>query len=134
MTLSSLAEKLARELAADPEQIRLVSRSVAAALVVQLGGRLAMEEEAARAPEPAAPPDRLITPQEAAGRVGLSMRTLIKRRHRMPYQAWLVPSGTRLIRFSERRIAEYLASKTTVVPAPGQRARVRSPHLVAPRS
>src|SRR4029434_131283 len=75
-----------------------------------------------------APPvsDRLITPQEAAARVGVAARTLIKRRHRLPYSAWLVPSGTRLIRFSDQRITEYLASKTMLVPVPGQRARVRS--------
>jgi len=108
-----------------PEQILALPRAQAAALVVQLGARLAMEEDSAPTVEPSAPPDRLITPQEAATRVGLSVRTLIKRRHRMPYQAWLVPSGTRLIRFSERRIDEYLASKHTLVPAPGQRRTLR---------
>ena len=44
MTPSILAEQLARQLAADPEQIQLVSRSVAATLIVQLGARLAMDE------------------------------------------------------------------------------------------
>jgi len=57
-----------------------------------------------------AAPDRLLTAQEAARLLGITDQTLYKRRHQLPFRGWVVPTGTRLVRFSERAIHEYLDS------------------------
>lgn len=60
------------------------------------------------APAPAPESDRLLSPKEAAGLLGMSPLTLLRGRGRAPYRAFVVPTGTRSPRFSLHRIQQYI--------------------------
>lgn len=120
--LPSLAELLA-----DPGALLRLPKAQAAALIVQLGARLAMEEEEALVP--AAPsgetPDEPLDVKEAARRLGCS-RTALYEHMAEPFFAQLrLPTGTRRIRFSARKIAAALAAGPSIPMAAEGRARPR---------
>jgi hypothetical protein len=93
LTPSILAEQLARQLAADPEQIQLVSRSVAATLIVQLGARLAMDE----LEEGGSATPRLLTVREAAALLRIATGTLEHKGAVQPFASFRVKIGRRTL-------------------------------------
>lgn len=53
--------------------------------------------------------DEALTTEQAAVRLGVSPKTLQHRRHRAPYDALVIETGTRSVRWSAKRIAAFLA-------------------------
>ena len=109
-----------------PEQILALPRSQAAWLIVQLGARLAMEEPEVP-PTPEAP-DEPLDVKEAARRLGCSTTALYEHRHDPFFARLRLPTKTRRIRFSARKIAAALAAgpgpSSTIAPeGPRQRPR-----------
>ncbi len=102
MTSPILAEELARQLAADPAQIRLVPRSVAATLIVQLGARLAMDEPGGEAATP-----KLLTCSEAAQLLRIARGTLEDKTAVQPFASFRVKIGRRTL-YDAARIADWL--------------------------
>jgi hypothetical protein len=103
LTSPILAEQLARQLAADPAQIRLVSRSIAAALIVQLGARLAMDEPG----EGGSATPKLLTVREAAELLRIATGTLEHKGTVQPFASFRVKIGRRTL-YDAARIAEWL--------------------------
>lgn len=101
-------------------------RAQAAALIVQLGARLAMDEpEVAPAVEA---PDEPLDVKEAARRLGCSKTALYEHLHDPFFARLRLPTGTRRIRFSARKIAAALAAgpvPSSPIAAEGPRARPR---------
>ncbi len=115
MTDSLYAVPTLAEIAADPARAAglplhalagLVAQ--AAALQGQLAARLATAESPG-APESAARGDELLPAPAAAAILGVSPLTLLRKRHRAPYRGFVVPVGTRHVRFSRRLIEEFIA-------------------------
>ena len=102
MTSPILAEQLARHFATDPAQIRLVSRSVAATLIVQLGARLAMDE-----PEEEAATPKLLTAPEAAQLLRIAPGTLEHKSAVQPFASFRVKIGRRTL-YDAARIADWI--------------------------
>jgi len=115
------------ELAADPAKAEDLSRQtlrVVAMKALGVLGECVMIMLESSSASPSVVEDRVLTPTEAAAIVGVKARTMVKRRHAKPYRDWLAPSPTRHVRFSSRKIAEYLAQSGSVaVHVPGERSR-----------
>lgn len=98
------------ELAADPSSAAGLSPASLRALLVRAAAALAALSAVAMAPAPPAPGetmDRALTVKEVAARIGLSEDYLYRHARDLPF---FLPSvnGVRAVRFSERRLADYL--------------------------
>ena len=99
----------------DPSTATAVTAEQAAALLRELAGiqmllvaRLATNTEGPVSPQARAPEDRLLTPQEAAARLGVTVRWFYRHADNLPFTRRLSP---RTLRFSEGGIARYLAQR-----------------------
>ncbi len=114
------------EIAADEALIETLDPQKAASLSAQasaLAGRLAMRVVLARPLDPAGP-DQALSVQEAALRLGKASSSLYRLARQEPYRSMLVPTGNRTIRFSSRRIVEYLSGTVTSGPIQGTPAHL----------
>jgi len=110
-TLDQIAENpaLASEL---PPHVCGALATRAAAVVTVLGTRMATVPAAVSRGLDASVPDELLEVDEAARRLGIAPATLY-RRARTTYRGLVVPTGTRNLRFSARRIEEYCARRVS---------------------
>lgn len=109
------------EIVADEALLESLDAPVAAGLSAQasaLAGRLAVRAMMARPAEPSAP-DQALTAAEAAPLLGKAPTTLYRLARQEPYRSLLVPTGNRTLRFSSRRISEYLGGTATSGPTKG---------------
>lgn len=102
-------------LLADPSRVADVSAPDAVVLMGSLGAlmqllaaRAVSGVPAQLAPTPASPPDRLLTPREAATRLSVEVRWLYRHADQLPFTRRL---GPRTLRFSEAGIARYMVEK-----------------------
>lgn len=126
------------EIAADEALLESLDAPLAAGLSAQasaLAGRLAIRAMMARSPDPAAP-DQALSVEQAAALLGKAPTTLYRLARQEPYQLLLVPTGNRTLRFSSRRISEYLGGTVTSGPTQGTPAllgrRKGTPRLARP--
>jgi hypothetical protein len=109
------------EIVADEALLESLDAPTAAGLSAQasaLAGRLAMRAMLARPLEPV-PPDQALSVTQAAVLLGKAPTTLYRLARQEPYQSLLVPTGNRTLRFSSRRISEYLGGTATSGPTEG---------------
>jgi hypothetical protein len=108
------------EIAANEALIEALDAPLAAALCAQasaLAGRLAVRIVLALAHESPAP-DQALSAKQAAERLGKAPTTLYRLARNEPYRSLLLPTGNRTVRFSSRRVMEYLSG--TNRPGPNQ--------------
>ena len=116
-------------IAQHPELVQELPPHVCRALTIKAGAVVTMLatrlESTDATPErtQAAAADELLTAGQAAALLGISPLTIIRRRHRRPYSDFVVPIGTRLIRFSSARIQAYISESAGSVSVPRRPAR-----------
>jgi len=113
MTSEALAAL--RSFLADPNQTGTIPADEAAALMASLAAAqvaLASRIEAAAVTVRATPspqtPDRLLTPSEAADRLGVTVRWLYRHAPQLPFTRRL---SRKMLRFSEAGLSRYLGGK-----------------------
>lgn len=108
MTLADLLLDLQRR-AQEAEQVG-AQAPVAAVLAMVIDKVRALDGNGASAPPPSAPApeDRLLTVEQAAGRMGVSVPWLYRHARRLPFARRL---GARTLRFSEASLTAYLARR-----------------------
>ncbi len=123
------------EIAADETLIEALDPQKAASLSAQasaLAGRLAMRVVLVQPLDPTVP-DQALSVQQAALRLGKAPSSLYRLVRQEPYRSLRVPTGNRTIRFSARRIQEYLSGTVTPGPTRGTPAHLGRRKGIIPR-
>jgi hypothetical protein len=129
------------ELARHPDRALGLTPDVARAtffraLIVQQACLGVFAGGASEEPGPVDTLDQALTVDQAAGRLGMSPITLYKRAQHPPLSALRIDTGTRQVRFSARRIQDFLAGRVRPegLPTPprGRRKGVRMPRRPPP--
>lgn len=81
--------------------------------------------------------DRALRIAEAAALLGMAEATLYEKARQAPFAAMLVDTGTRSLRFSERRLLEFLKRRSVLGPtgalSPASRRKRLTPGPASPR-